>query len=623
MFAAPYWAQKPRYSLEDRLKILKRVDTVWIKGVLKQSLWHDAWLTLKHKTASAAIKQPYNIQISEPLEKQSTYNTNIADLYSEHQNGLLILGEAGSGKTCLLLELLDHLLKQANQNQQDRIPVLLKLVSWNNEQPFKDWLTFELDRTYDISPQLGKLLIEDKALLLLLDGLDEVAPEHRESCVKAINDYRREQAVAAAEPIIVSCQTAIYNELTKLNLEHAISIQTLSQDDIDKQIRTGGRELSGLRTALRGDSKLYDLLKTPLMLGVSMQVFEDIQPIELHKSTNIEDRRHLIFTTFLERQFKPPPKGKGEDQQHKSDQIKEFLYWLAYQVKRQKLSTFKIEELQPSFLGSVWLKILHVGISLVLSLVIMFSLSVLLSLLIGLISLPFGVITIGRVQGVTAWLAIGCIAGAFSFLSFTLIGVQHVQLSGEIDHFERLKWSWNGVFAALIIFMLVAIYDLLRGNLGILTIISAIIPSMLFMLVFGQVREKISEQQEPNRSTWLSLRHGIRMAVISATGLTVIMCLPLFFLSDDPLVSIGISMITVGCGVGVGFAYGGHAFTKHFVLRIMLARSTPCIFHILPLLDACVQRRLLQPIGSGWGFSHNLMADYFAEQYNNQQTSHT
>jgi predicted NACHT family NTPase len=50
----------------------------------------------------------------------------------------------------------------------------------------------ELNERNNVPKKVAAAWVESEQILPLLDGLDEVAPEHRNACVEAINNFRRE-----------------------------------------------------------------------------------------------------------------------------------------------------------------------------------------------------------------------------------------------------------------------------------------------------------------------------------------------------------------------------------------------------------------------------------------------
>src|SRR5262249_5912187 len=147
----------------------------------------------------------------------------------EHMGGaLLILGAPGAGKTTLLLELARDLMGRAEGDENHPIPVVFNLSSWGiKRQPLKNWLVEEPNPRYDVPKKTAQAWADTDALLLLLDGLDEVAPDHRNACVEAINEYRLERGFVS---LAVCSRIADYQALTgKLRLQGVVLVQPLTE----------------------------------------------------------------------------------------------------------------------------------------------------------------------------------------------------------------------------------------------------------------------------------------------------------------------------------------------------------------------------------------------------------
>ncbi len=147
----------------------------------------------------------------------------IADFYQQRTSGrLVILGEPGSGKTVLALELLVRLLEQrrerlANTNTPiGPVPVRLSLPTWNTDQPFIDWVTTELTTRYRLAAQVASRLVSSDRILPVLDGLDEMdykdGPRTRAAAaVSQLNEYITGTSGA---PLVVTCRISDYKQIT-------------------------------------------------------------------------------------------------------------------------------------------------------------------------------------------------------------------------------------------------------------------------------------------------------------------------------------------------------------------------------------------------------------------------
>ena len=162
----------------------------------------------------------------------------ISEVFDETGRALLILGEPGSGKTFTMLELARELIPRLRMTPSQPIPVVFNLSTWTiQNRSIFDWLVGELSSKYQIPKRFGRPWLENQRLLLLLDGLDEVDPEHRASCVNAINEFVEESGVPG---LAVCSRLEEYLALPKyLKLSGAICLQPLTRT----KLKTIWREL--------------------------------------------------------------------------------------------------------------------------------------------------------------------------------------------------------------------------------------------------------------------------------------------------------------------------------------------------------------------------------------------
>jgi NACHT domain len=172
--------------------MLNLIQNTWITGFLENPLYYSYDEQLLSPPLRGRIGSRFDLVLSNPLEptKAIPSDTAITQVFNQAGGELLILGEPGAGKTTLLLELARDLLKRANDNPAAPIPVMLILSSWATRKlPLEQWIAEELQAKYDIPSQIGITWVKANQLLLLLDGLDEVAPSALPACIEAINAY--------------------------------------------------------------------------------------------------------------------------------------------------------------------------------------------------------------------------------------------------------------------------------------------------------------------------------------------------------------------------------------------------------------------------------------------------
>jgi hypothetical protein len=279
----------------NRQAMLRLVKDFWVKGVLEQSLHGAVLIELGMEQRQEAVERPWDMVLQTPDQPDRTLppDTKIVDVFDEMGQSLLILGEPGSGKTTMLLELARDLIACAEQDFTQPIPVVFNLSSWTEKkQPIAEWLLEELNTKYNIPKGIARLWVENDELLLLLDGLDEVASEWRAACVKAINLFRREHLM----PLAVCSRIADYEALTiRLRLQSAVLLQPLTTQQIDKYLEGIGIEFLAVRKTLKQDVKLQELLQSPLMLSIMTLAYQGMSFKDLQTLTQLK----LAANTYL------------------------------------------------------------------------------------------------------------------------------------------------------------------------------------------------------------------------------------------------------------------------------------------------------------------------------------
>lgn len=310
--------------------------------MLKKSLHQAVLLELDKETRPDLIAHPWETVIELPEQQPSALpsGTSVAKLFDQSGRSLLILGEPGSGKTITLLELVCALLDRAETDASQPIPVMLNLSSWGEPRlSFEEWVVAELNGKYQISKKTGWQWLMDFDLILCLDGLDEVAQEHQEGCVQAINVFGEAYGLSG---IVVCSRSAEYAALpSRLKMGGAIYLQPLSPQQIMKYFEGLGASQKGLLESLEKDPVLQELAQTPLMLSVLGLAFQDLPPSALGEDElPPEVRRKHIFDRYVRRMFaRHNLLGKEESAQ--------MLHWLVWLARNMSQAEFVMEDLQP------------------------------------------------------------------------------------------------------------------------------------------------------------------------------------------------------------------------------------------------------------------------------------
>src|SRR5579859_1039331 len=375
--AAPSVAKAHRTppDRKNQQRLLKRVRAFWIHDVLEASSHRHTLIPLRLQLEPTAVANPWQplLQEANRVPQLLPVGTSIVEVYDQADGALLILGEAGAGKTTLLLELTRTLLERAEQEEGYPIPVVFNLASWAVKHlTLTEWLVEELHDKYQVPRFLGRTWVTGEQISLLLDGLDEVPPAYQNACLTAINEYRQDHGLMSI--VVCSRKSAYGLSSTPLRLQKAISLQPLDDEQIDAYLASIGKQSTAMRVALRTDPALRTLLTTPLWLNILMHACKEQSLDDLLKDGSILARQRQIFTTYLQHMLE----RRSLPQHATSQQMQNWLTWLARQMHRQNQAIFYLEQLQPVLLESEHERQLYERLALLLPII-------LIGLLVGLI----------------------------------------------------------------------------------------------------------------------------------------------------------------------------------------------------------------------------------------------
>jgi hypothetical protein len=345
--AARSAAEIPRdLDRRHRQRLMEQVYLDWIVGVLNQSLYKVARIELGLADRSESVEHPLNkiVRIADKAPHVVSPGTPISQIFKQQGRSLLILGAPGTGKTTLLLELARDLLLGSERDRDQPMPVVFNLSSWAlRRAPIHDWLITELHERSYVPKKVATEWVDNEQILPLMDGLDEVAAEHREACVKAINTFRCDYGLL---PIAICSRVGDYQELgTRLRLHSAVEVQPLSRSQAEDYLRSAGDRLSGLCAAAANDSSLWEILETPLMLWVAMLAYPDAPP-DFKPNVHSGDRRQQLFAQFVEAMLQ----RRGINERFTASQTKQWLSSLASVMTKIGQTTVYLEGLDFTWL---------------------------------------------------------------------------------------------------------------------------------------------------------------------------------------------------------------------------------------------------------------------------------
>ncbi len=632
----------------NRLAMLQLVRNTWIKGVLEQSLHGAAMIELGMEERTDAVEKPWDMIVQMPDREDRVLppSTRMVDVFDETGGALLILGEPGSGKTTMLLELTHQTIERAEEYPTQPIPVVFNLSSWAvREQAIADWLVDEMRTKYNIPKKIAKSWIWNDELLLLLDGLDEVKTDRQEACVKAINKFHQEHLV----PLAVCSRLADYEALTgQLKLQGAVVLRPLTKQQIDQYLSGIGVELQAVQESLKRDLALQELAKSPLTLSIMTLAYRGMSLERLQALQRVEDRRKHLFSTYVQRMFQ----RRGVDERYSPKKTIFWLTWLAQRMTERAQSVFLIEKMQPGWLQKTFQRGVYtilVGLigGLIVGLIVELALGPLVGLIVGLI---FG-LDVGLGLGLSIELfwgpLIGLFGGLVSWLRGGLIAWSTGQLESLIQPVEGFEWSWRkakqesisilklclriGLSVGLSIGLIVGLifeptWGLLAGPpSGLISVLSV----GLIRLIETLAIEEVEIRTVPNQGIRQSAKNfaitvlaiGVFFGLIGGLSFGL-----LFELISRRIGGIGVGLSTGLIGGLIGGLFfglffglfgglsvgGGFAVILHFALRLTLFLTGQLPLRLVTFLDYATERIFLRKVGGGYIFIHRTIQEYFA-----------
>ncbi|MFI6936434.1 NACHT domain-containing protein [Streptomyces sp. NPDC050287] len=262
---------------------------------------------------------------------------------------LVVLGNAGSGKTVLsVLLTLELLARRLTQGENDvPVPLVLSLESWDTRrQSLTEWLVDRLRQDHPGLPPVdgvhpARRLVLERRVLPVLDGLDELPGHRRAEVLDALN-----AGLGGTGDAVLVSRTAEYEHLDQegKGLRHATVIESLPlrPDEVADYLRRArpparaavwARLLETLRN--KPSAPVAWALTSPLMVWLVRRTYErhPADPGELADRERFPTR-HAVEAHLLDRivsaAFPPRPPDPGRLHPPRTWDAERAGAWLSY-----------------------------------------------------------------------------------------------------------------------------------------------------------------------------------------------------------------------------------------------------------------------------------------------------
>ena len=591
-------------------------------------------IDLEMEWSAADMPHPFGMTMPRPNAPDLSLTTGapLAAVFEQFGHRLLFLGVPGAGKTTVMLDLARTLLDRAESAPHMPIPVVFTLSSWpGKEKPMADWLVDELRARYDVPEKLARYWIEHCELALFLDGLDEVASEHRSDAIAALETLR---ISFLALWLVVCCRQADYEELAAqgTEFEHVNAVRILPLTPV--QIEAYLASLSGpipmqLRAAIAHDPALLEVADTPLMLNVMLLAGDTIVQAAPASADDPDVPRTRIYDAYLSTIFTRFRSGPIST----SAEIVLYLQWLASKMIDHGQTVFLLERMKRSWFNRPWQCYLW-------------------SLVLGLV---FGLI--GTLSG-------GLVGGFIGITVGTVLGLRHIAVQEQMHFRTNLSDLRNGLVAGIAsTTVVVTVFTFIGGLNGMLNT-----PTCIELGDFSSLSAQIGDEYwcySPDSTSLVpstkgtptaqeidALVDGLRIGLI--VGLVFGFLIGLLIIMTDRSTSLELSNqhtkpnsgirqlsrfgiiyglifvfsagtvfgvlygVIAGMNAGIiggligGLLFGWADVIKHYILRCVLALDGSMPLNYVRFLDHCVDRILLRKVGGGYIFIHRTFMEHMA-----------
>jgi len=580
-----------------RRALLDRVQRMWLDGVLEAALDGHPATVLELREAPDLVDPPWRGITSTRRAGVPRHATDHlrADLARAH-GALLLVGDPGAGKTTALLGLARALLERARRDPAEPAPVVLNLASLSHHRgSLMSWLVDELVVKYGLSRRRARAWLEEDALVLLLDGLDEVASERRRAVTEAIDAFRTEHPVST----VVACREDNYRALgVRLRFGLALRLEPPDATTLAALCRVHGEA---------GEAALRTLLAhpegpRPTPLVVSLLVHSGRASTGDARTAETNDALFGAgaWDEVVERSLDRPPPLVGRQRA----KLLTLLGWLARTLQRTGRADLWLEQVQADWLERPAQRAA--------------------ARLLGIAAMALVLIGGNLLGNLVSErpTVVGLVLGGFS-----LVTVLVFNRGLRVHSGEALRWSWRVSLRRLPLLLgLGLVVGLIFGALYVLWVNLALslTVAVVMALVVGLEPRDREDRMRPAQGLWRAAQTGLivgpsagLLAGLAVGYVAVPMILPHvgadseLLRMNDPQASLFWSA-AIFVALVTTFIYGFTAVVLHLSLRVVLTLGERVPLRLIPWLDRAVDRGLLRRVGGGWMFQHRTSMEHFA-----------
>lgn len=527
----------------------------------------------------------------------------------EKHGRLLIVGSPGVGKTVLLLKLALELLENADIENKEAFPVIFNLASWSDEyENFDDWLISVLNSGEGLSEDFARKLLQEERIIILLDGLDELArsaPEKiatkvRAYCLHTLNDYLDREKKS-----VICCRVNEFEMLRSETSQDApvsakIMVNDLTEAEVlnnlmkVKENKSDKVAAENLLNILEKDENNHFLkvLTTPFYFTTALEVFDKQIFEKVNLSNDADELKNYLRRNFIEKKLNITPNLN----EFNVEKTKKWLKFLAGLIDREKLVIFELNDLHSFDLTG------RIKFSIIFGVCIGAVFGLFTGLIVGLLYDS----VFGLVSGLSCSLLLGFAFGLVFRRKVQTEDIISLDFSNLLDLRFWLFILFVGLYMALIFI----------GIDGLFTGLSVSLFTTLYSGLFLSF-EKIKRVEEFSRleNSYQRIKGSSLINWYSSLLLSIFFSAGIFFLSfyipSEILYNVLIPLAVISwliCLVDLFIM----PYSQHSILRFCLYLEDKMPLKYAAFLDYAAEARILEKDGGHWRFRHQNLQDYFA-----------
>lgn len=560
----------------------------------------------------------------------------VGALYHKLNGSFLLVGEAGSGKSVALWQILEHLL---NHNQ---IPFLIEVYRWHeyDNDPtsavprFEDFIAWNLkDPIFGTPPETAKRMVPQ--MPLLLDGLDELADIHHCSAARFLESLDRAVERNKLHPNrVITTRPNQYQQIINhqnigiKSVANAVETTPYPIDTVIAAIEDLYPRLNNLEHEINTRPNLQILAQRPLWLSLLIDIHKhnrNIQPLSHYPpNLGLEGLQQAIYQKWL-----------TQTTRHKPPEWRYHTGYIAHQMQTHGAQTLRLENIQLNWLPPTNKTRNKLTTGLVYG--AFFGLA--FGLIVGLgFPLHYGVIQAVNEEpspnlfsGLFAALTTGPIAGLVYGLTEGLGFNSKYHKAGKIIPITNQQYKITainqtkisiGLIAGLAVGLFTGLMSWLDDDLyiGLSDGLAIGLPTGLAVSLYSGLSDGFIDlpPQTPNNHPYQTIltdlklrtmRHllslGLSVGLISGTAIGFL---------NGPLNGLRTGLtLTIGFGLTSGL--GESLLFQHLLLRTHTSTTRKTPWKLASHLNQTINTGLMYKIGAGYRFRHRTLTQQIAKQW--------